>query len=312
MFELTLENKNNALENNDLENIFDNKIDHDNIFRDEDIFDSNSNTESAISSAYTTSSETNTLSSSSYSKNKKPKDTQFSVAHNTGEKTQTPENLNAGHRSRLRERFAKAPESLPDYELLELLLFLALPRQDVKPLAKKLLKQFKTLNHIVCTELTALTNIQGLGHSTALVIKVVHEFLARINKEELKAQPLLNSQSQVVNYLKVAMAYLHTEQFRVLFLNKKYYLILDEVQQKGTLDQVALYCREIIRRAIEIGASSIILVHNHPTGDPTPSKADIDSTLLLKQAGEHMDVQLLDHIVIGKFGFVSMHDLGII
>lgn len=220
----------------------------------------------------------------------------------------TDELNHKGHRERLRARFAKAPASLPDYEILELLLCLALPRQDVKPLAKTILKHFKTLQEIVCSDLEALIKIKNLGKNTALSIKLVHEILQRVLQEPLKHTPLLNNQEKVVNYLKVSIAYSQNEQFRVLFLNKKQYLILDEIQQHGTIDHATLYIREIIKRGLDLNSSQIILVHNHPTGDPTPSKADIETTLLLQEAAQPMGITLLDHLIIGRYGFFSMRD----
>lgn len=220
--------------------------------------------------------------------------------------------LAKGHRTRLRQRFMKAPESLPDYEILELLLFAALPRKDVKPIAKNLIKHFKTLKGIVCSDKYMLEQIGGLGEQASLFMNVLKELTSRILKDDLRMQSLLNSQDRVTEYLKVNMAYLIHEQFRVLFLNTKYFLILDEVQQQGTTDQVALYARNIVKRALEIGASAIILVHNHPTGDSTPSRADIESTMLLQQACLNMNIKLIDHVIIGKYGFYSFLEQGLL
>lgn len=220
--------------------------------------------------------------------------------------------LAKGHRSRLKERFLKAPESLPDYEILELILYAAIPRKDVKPIAKNLLKNFKTLRSIICSDRYILNQIGGLGEQACLYMHILRELVSRILKDDLKMQSLMNSHDKVVEYLKINMAYLIHEQFRVLFLNTRYYLMLDEVQQEGTTDQVSLYSRNIVKRALELGASAIILVHNHPTGDSNPSKADIDGTLLLKQACENMTIQLLDHVIIGKYGFYSFLENGLL
>lgn len=215
-----------------------------------------------------------------------------------------------GHRTRLRERFLKAPDSLPDYEILELILYSAIPRKDVKPVAKHLLKHFKSLKSIVCSEAHLLKQIGGLGDQAGTYMQILRELISRVLKDDLKVQSLLNSQERVAEYLKINMAYLVHEQFRVLFLNTKNYLILDEVQQHGTTDQVALYSRNIIKRALEIGANGLILVHNHPTGDSTPSKADIEGTMELKSACSNMCIELYDHIIIGKHGFYSFIEHG--
>lgn len=217
-----------------------------------------------------------------------------------------------GHRQRLREKFEKAPHSLADYEILEMLLFLAIPRKDVKPLAKTLLKHFKTFNKIVCSDMKSLLQVEQLGENTVTTIKLVHEILQRTLAEQLKQTSLINSQEQLINYLKISMGYLNIEQFRVLFLNAKYFLIADEVQQEGTIDQAALYIREIIKRALELHSTKLILVHNHPTGNCTPSQADLVSTKMLQQAALPMNIELSDHIIIGSFGFYSMKDEGVL
>ena len=216
-----------------------------------------------------------------------------------------------GHRARLKERFVKAPNSLPDYEILELILYSAIPRKDVKPIAKNLLKHFKSLKGIVCSEQYLLMTVGGLGEQASIYMNILRELMSRVLKDELKVQSLLNNQEKVAEYLQVNMAYLVHEQFRVLFLNTKNFLMLDEVQQHGTTDQVALYSRNIIKRALEIGASALILVHNHPTGDSTPSKADIEGTMELKQACMNMNIDLYDHIIIGKHGFYSFLEHGL-
>lgn len=218
----------------------------------------------------------------------------------------------AGHRERLRTRFEKSPHALPDYEILEMFLHLALPRKDVKPIAKNLLAHFKTFQEIICSDFNTIAKIDGIGKNTALSLKLIHEILKRTLAEQLLHSVLLNSKTQLIEYLKIAMAYLDTEQLRVLFLNTKYYLIKDEIQQQGTLDHASLYIRDIIKRALDLNSSNVILVHNHPTGDSTPSKADIKSTLDLQKAALPMNVTLVDHIIIAKYGFFSMRDEGLL
>lgn len=220
----------------------------------------------------------------------------------------TQEYNQGGHRERLRNKFLKGAHAMADYELLELLLCLAIPRKDVKPLAKTLFKHLKNFDQIICSDLNILTQIQGLGINTAISIKLVHEIIQRVLKEQFKHVTLLNNQEQLINYLKIAMAYKQIEQFRVLFLNTKHVLIADEIQCEGTIDQVALYIRQIIKRALELNSSKMILVHNHPTGDAAPSQADIESTKLLQEACFTMNITLNDHIIIGRFGFFSMRE----
>ena len=218
----------------------------------------------------------------------------------------------AGHRDRLRERFLKSPDSLPDYELLELLLFLAIPRRDVKPLAKTLLAQFKDLNGVLNAPMSELTSISGISDNTATAIKVMRESGLRVLKQNVIKQPVLNSWTRLIEYLTAAMAQEKKEHFRLLFLNKKNELIADEVQGSGTVDHTPAYPREIIKRALEVGATALILVHNHPSGDPSPSPADVTLTNAVIDAAKPFDIVIHDHIIISKNGHVSFRNEGLI
>ncbi|MFD1198504.1 DNA repair protein RadC [Brucella gallinifaecis] len=211
-----------------------------------------------------------------------------------------------GHRDRLRLRFKTAPDSLADYELLELLLFRVVPRADTKPLAKSLLNRFGTIAEVLGAPVQLLGEIPGIGPSIAMELKIVEAISQRAARSTVMERELLGSWNKVIAYCKAAMAYETREQFRVLFLDKKNRLIADEVQQQGTVDHTPVYPREVVRRALELSATAIILVHNHPSGDPTPSRADIDMTKLLIDAAKALNISIHDHIIIGKHGHVSM------
>jgi len=215
-----------------------------------------------------------------------------------------------GHRKRLRERFLKGQaDAMPDYEMLELLLFLAQPRGDLKPLAKALLDACGgTFAGVIAASPEKLMRINGMGESSIVALKTVQEGVCRVLKAELQTQPLLNSSEKVVQYCHATMAHLDIEQFRLLFLDRKNVLIADEVQQQGTLDHTPLYPREVVKRALELGAGGIIMVHNHPTGDPTPSSADIEVTRHVFEATKQLEIRLLDHLVIGKHGYTSFRE----
>jgi DNA repair protein RadC len=217
-----------------------------------------------------------------------------------------------GHRQRLRQRFLASSEALLDYELLEMLLCLAQPRGDMKPLAKTLMKHFGGLPQIFSAEIVSLKHIKGLGNASLVAFKVIIEILRRFLKEELKKQPLLNNVEKVLEYCYVIMAYLEIEQFRILFLDRKNHLIQDIVHQEGTLDRTALYPRELIKMALALNAGGLILVHNHPSGDPTPSTADIQATTMIKSALLQVEIHLLDHLIIAKHGTFSFRDGGLI
>jgi DNA repair protein RadC len=217
-----------------------------------------------------------------------------------------PEPHYAGHRERLRERFRDGgADAMPDYEVLELLLFRAIPRRDVKPLAKEILKRFGSFAEALNASPQRLAEVPGLGEAAIMEIKIVQAAALRLLRGEMKKQPLLSSWSKVLDYCRAAMAFQTTEQFRVLFLDKRNRLIADEVQQHGTVDHAPVYVREVVKRALELAASAIVLVHNHPSGDPTPSRADIDTTKDIIEASEKLGVIVHDHIVIGKDGHLS-------
>jgi len=218
----------------------------------------------------------------------------------------------AGHRARLRERFLKARGDLADYELIELLLFSAMPRRDVKPIAKALLKRFGSFAGVLNADLNALCEISGIGDTAAVSLLAVREASVRLLQDDIMDQPVLGNWQSLMDYLRAAMAHGKKEQFRILFLNRKNVLIADELQQEGTVDHTPVYPREVIKRALDLGASALILVHNHPSGDPTPSQADIEMTRELQGAGEKLGISLHDHVVVSKSGNTSFKTLGLL
>ena len=216
----------------------------------------------------------------------------------------------AGHRERLRDRFNQAgPDALADYELLELLLFRAIPRADTKPVAKALLQRFGSLPEVLGAPGPLLREVSGVGETVALDLKIVFATMQRAMKSEIRGREVLSSWQQVLDYCKAAMAYEEREQFRILFLDKKNTLIADEVQHVGTVDHTMAYPREVLRRALALSATAVFLLHNHPSGDPTPSRADIDMTKAIIEALKPSGVTVHDHIIIGKKGFASMKGL---
>ena len=219
----------------------------------------------------------------------------------------------SGHRERLRARFLKGgAEAMPDYELLELALFAAIPRRDTKPLAKALLRRFGSFAEVIAAPRERLLEIEGVGMSVANHLKIVEAAAQRLTKTKVMGRPALSSWSALLDYCTAAMARSEKEEFRVLFLDRKNHLIADEVQNRGTVDHTSVYPREIIKRALELGASSIILVHNHPSGDPTPSKADIAMTREVTAAAKALGIALHDHLVIGRGGHASFKSLGLL
>ncbi|MBX3577837.1 MAG: DNA repair protein RadC [Rhizobiaceae bacterium] len=215
-----------------------------------------------------------------------------------------------GHRDRLRERFeAAGANALADYELLELLLYRSIPRRDTKPLAKALLARFGTLAEVLGATEQALADVAGMGRATALDVKIISAAAARMAFGEIKGREVLSSWDSVLAYCRTSMAFEPREQFRVLFLDKKNALIADEVQQVGTVDHTPVYPREVVARALQHGATAIILVHNHPSGDPTPSKADIDMTRTIIDTARPLGIAVHDHIIVGKKGHASMKGL---
>jgi DNA repair protein RadC len=218
-----------------------------------------------------------------------------------------------GHRERLRQRFRSAgPDALSDYELLEMVLFRALPRGDVKPLAKSLIKKFGSFAEVVHAPETRLREVDGLGDATITEIKLIAAAASRVAKGQLKQRTALPSWADVVEYCRTSMAFADKEQFRVLFLDKRNQLIADEVQQVGTVDHTPVYPREVIKRALELSATAIILVHNHPSGDPTPSQADIQMTKAIIDIAAPLGISVHDHIIVGKNGHASLKALRLI
>jgi DNA repair protein RadC len=221
--------------------------------------------------------------------------------------------LHMGHRDRLRDRFRKGgAEALPDYELLELVLFRAIPRRDTKDLAKRLIARFGSFAEVVNAPEGRLKEVTGVGDAVVTELKLVHAAAARLTRTGLSQRPLLSSHPDVLAYLTVAQGYEQKELFRVLFLDKKNRLIADEVQGKGTVDHTPVYVREVVKRALELSATAIILVHNHPSGDPMPSRADIDMTKLVIDAGKPLGVTVHDHIIVGRAGHISMRTMRLI
>ncbi len=217
-----------------------------------------------------------------------------------------------GHRQRLRERFLKAgPEALADYELLELVLFRAIPKRDVKPLAKRLLERFGSFSEVLGAEPARLLEVQGVGDATMTEIKIVHAASVKLIEDELQDRVVITSWSQLVDYVRVRLKTETREQFRVLFLDQKNQLLADEQQQQGTVNHTPVYPREVMRRALEVGATAIILVHNHPSGDPRPSKDDIAMTNKIVEAGLHMSVRVHDHLIVGRRSVYSFRSEGL-
>ncbi len=217
-----------------------------------------------------------------------------------------------GHRARLRERFLGASgDALPDYELLELILFSARPRGDVKPLAKALLKHFGNFAKVIHAEDTALRAVDDVGDAVVAALKTIRISTQRLIKSEISDQPVIQSWSALMDYCKLAMGNKKIEEFRVLFLNNRHVLIADEVMQRGTINHTPVYPREIVKRALELAAASIILLHNHPSGDPSPSKADIDITTQIIDACKTVNVSVHDHVIISDTGHYSFKSFGL-
>lgn len=217
----------------------------------------------------------------------------------------------ADHRSRLRARFRDGGASaLPDYEMLELVLFRAIPRQDVKPLARLLLDTFGDFNRVVTAAPARLALVKGVGEAVITELKVVEAAAQRMMRARVMNRPVLSSWDALLDYCHTTMAHRETEQFRILFLDRKNVLIADEEQAKGTVDHVPVYPREVVKRALELNASALILVHNHPSGDPTPSDADISMTHQVQDAAQVLGLVLHDHLIIGKSRELSFRSAG--
>jgi DNA repair protein RadC len=218
-----------------------------------------------------------------------------------------------GHRERLRERFRDAgADALSDYELLEMVLFRALPRRDVKPLAKTLIGKFGSFAETVHAPAARLREVDGLGEAAITEIKLIAAAASRVAKGQLKQRTVLSSWSAVIEYCRAAMAFADKEQFRILFLDKRNQLIADELQQVGTIDHTPVYPREVVKRALELSATAIIMVHNHPSGDPTPSQADIQMTKAIVDISAPLGISVHDHIIVGKNGHASLKGLRLI
>ncbi len=218
-----------------------------------------------------------------------------------------------GHRERLRDRFREAgADALSDYELLELLLFRVLPRRDVKPLAKSLLEKFGSYAEVIAAPEVRLAEVKGLGDAAITELKIVQAAASRLLRGAVKKRPVLSSWSTVLDYCRTAQAFADREQFRVLFLDKRNALIADELQQIGTIDHTPVYPREVVKRALELSATAIILVHNHPSGDPTPSRADIQMTQQIIAVAQPLGISVHDHIIVGKEGHASLKGLKLI
>jgi DNA repair protein RadC len=218
-----------------------------------------------------------------------------------------------GHRQRLRQRFVDAgPGALADYEMLELLLFHAIPRRDTKPVAKRLINHFGSYAAVLRADVKALGTVKGVGETTAIMLKSIADAAERLARDEIMDRVVLSSWEALMDYLKISMARQETERFRILFLDVKNALIADEEQQSGTVNHAPVYPREVIKRALEIGASALILIHNHPSGIPEPSPADIDMTRKIEEAGDPLGIRLHDHIVVAREGTFSMRSEGLI
>ena len=223
------------------------------------------------------------------------------------------ENHAAGHRERLRARFDKAGvNGLQDYELLELVLFRAIPRRDVKPLAKELMVRFGGFAQVVSAPAERLMETKGVSENVARELRIVHAASVKLAQERILNRPVISSWNDLLAYCRAAMADEKTEMFRILFLDKKNILIADEVQQRGTVDHTPVYPREVVKRALELGASAIILVHNHPSGDPTPSRSDVDMTNEIVKAAKALRIGVHDHIIIGHKHHASFKSLGLL
>jgi DNA repair protein RadC len=218
-----------------------------------------------------------------------------------------------GHRERLRQRFMQGgADALPDYELLELVLFGVFRQGDTKPLAKALIERFGSFAEVVSAAPESLREVPGVGERVVQDLKLVQAAALRLSKGRVMGRQMLSSWTAVLDYCRSAMAYEAKEQFRIIFLDRKNVLIADEVQQKGTIDHTPVYPREVIKRALELSATALILVHNHPSGDPTPSGADIEMTKRIIEAAEKLNIVVHDHVIIGRDGHASLKALRLI
>ena len=219
----------------------------------------------------------------------------------------------AGHRARLRHRLIEqGADALLDHEIIEYLLALAIPRRDTKPLAKALIREFGGIGPLLSAEPEALMRVPGVGEAAAAAIRIAHASALRLLRAPVETQPVLSGWQALLDYLQADMAHIGVERVRVLHLNTRNMLIRDETISEGSIDQAAVHVREVIRRAIELGSASIILVHNHPSGDPSPSRQDIALTRQIIDAGSTLGVTVHDHVIIGAKGHASLRALGLI
>ena len=219
----------------------------------------------------------------------------------------------AGHRQRLRDRFTNGgADAVPDYELLEMILFRAFPRIDTKPIAKRLLARFGSFAEVVSAPAERLKEIEGVGDRAVQELKLIKTAAERLTKGQIQSRPALSSWSGVLDYLRLAQGFEDREHFRILFLDKKNALIADEVQGRGTVDHTPVYPREVVKRALALGASAVIMAHNHPSGDTTPSRADIDMTRAVAKALATVGIVLHDHVIISRGRHSSFRSLGLL
>lgn len=218
----------------------------------------------------------------------------------------------AGHRERLREKFRQSRSSLTDAEVLELFLFFLIPYKDTKPLAKELLQRFSTFDELFMASEILLQDVSGIGKNSALALNVVGEIFVRRSKQNFKKKSILNSWEAVISYCQIAAGYQDQESVHVLFLNKRFHLIADEILFSGTIDETPFHVREIIKRALVLNAVSLIIVHNHPSGNPSPSKSDILQTQTLFEAAKTFDINVYDHIIVAKGQYTSLKAMGVL
>ena len=218
-----------------------------------------------------------------------------------------------GHRERLRARFREAgADALRDYELLELLLARTIPRMDVKPIAKELIETFGSFAEVLAAPRLRLEEVKGIKEATSTDLKIIHAAASLMTRGAVKKRPVLSSWTAVLDYCRTAMAFADKERFSIIFLDKRNQVIADEVQQTGTVDHTPVYPREVVKRALELSATAIILVHNHPSGDPTPSRADIQMTQSIVEIAKPLGIAVHDHIIVGKDGHASFKGLKLI
>jgi DNA repair protein RadC len=234
------------------------------------------------------------------------------VRKNGGISPKTLEDNRLGHRNRARKKFFAGTSIVTDYELLELLLFHAIPRKDTRNTAKNLLECFGSLKNTIFADRVELKKIMEIGNSSIVLLAVIRELFNRIHLEQATKSVTISSSGQVIEYYKNLLEFEKKEQFRVMFLNNKNKLLAEEVLQYGTVNHTAIYLREIIQRVLELGASALIIVHNHPSGDPQPSRQDVIITKMIQSVAAKLDILLLDHLVIGKDGCRSMKEMGLI